>query len=223
MLRVLFGALSAVLFLSIILSSAVSAGPIEPSPSVKAVLLKDLTETTLPSNAKWSFTSVDLGSGEKLIEAGNSTGIPLVPGSIIKLFITAAILDADRKDRIELDTMTRYGVIVSNPDFRDAKGNPNSESLSLTGKTFVITGKMYDGNAKVLREDLELEIIRLGGQVSGSVSKKTNYIIAGADPGSKLSKAQTLGVKVISYDNFKSLVSAAPETAEEVSSFAPGM
>ncbi|HSL21567.1 MAG TPA: NAD-dependent DNA ligase LigA [Vicinamibacterales bacterium] len=72
----------------------------------------------------------------------------------------------------------------------------------LTGKTFVLTGTL----ASMTREDAEREIAALGGKVSGSVSKKTSFLVAGAEAGSKLEKATTLGVPVISEDEFKALI-----------------
>jgi len=63
----------------------------------------------------------------------------------------------------------------------------------LTGKTFVLTGTL----PTLRREEAEQRILAAGGKVSGSVSKKTSYVLAGADAGSKLEKAQALGVSVI--------------------------
>ncbi len=62
-----------------------------------------------------------------------------------------------------------------------------------TGKTFVLTGTL----PTLKREDAEQKILAAGGKVSGSVSKKTSYVLAGADAGSKLEKATALGVPVI--------------------------
>ncbi|MEY2878897.1 MAG: ligase [Verrucomicrobiota bacterium] len=62
-----------------------------------------------------------------------------------------------------------------------------------TGKTFVLTGTL----PTLKREDAEQKILAAGGKVSGSVSKKTSYVLAGADAGSKLEKARALGVPVI--------------------------
>lgn len=70
------------------------------------------------------------------------------------------------------------------------------------GKTFVLTGKLETFS----REDAALIIESLGGKVSGSVSKKTDYVLAGSDAGSKLEKANSLGVKVIDEVAFKEMI-----------------
>ena len=66
------------------------------------------------------------------------------------------------------------------------------------GKTFVVTGTMK----RFSRQEMEAQIRSLGGKTSSSVSKKTNFVIAGADPGSKLEKARSLGVEIINEDDF---------------------
>jgi len=68
-----------------------------------------------------------------------------------------------------------------------------AEAGVFTGKTFVLTGTL----PTLKREEAEQKILAAGGKVSGSVSKKTNFVLAGADAGSKLEKAQALGVRVI--------------------------
>jgi DNA ligase (NAD+) len=78
---------------------------------------------------------------------------------------------------------------------------PSILEASLAGKSVVFTGtiSMPRGDAKKLVESF-------GGKVSGSVSRKTDYVVAGEDPGSKLDKARELGVKVLSEVEFKALL-----------------
>lgn len=67
-----------------------------------------------------------------------------------------------------------------------------------TGKTFVLTGTL----ANYSREDASAKILELGGDVTSSVSKKTDYVLAGENAGSKLDKAKNLGVTILSEDEF---------------------
>ncbi len=73
---------------------------------------------------------------------------------------------------------------------------------AFTGKTFVLTGTL----PTMKREEAEQKILAAGGKVSGSVSKKTSYVLAGADAGSKLEKAKALGVAVIDEAEFLRMV-----------------
>ena len=79
---------------------------------------------------------------------------------------------------------------------------PTSEVGPLTGKTFVLTGTL----ASMTREEATAALERLGAGVSGSVSKKTHFVVAGSDPGSKKDKADKLGVEVLDEDQFKRLI-----------------
>ena len=72
----------------------------------------------------------------------------------------------------------------------------------LTGKTIVLTGTL----ASMTREEATAAIERLGGKVSGSVSKKTAFLVAGDEAGSKLEKATKLGVEVLNEEEFKSRI-----------------
>jgi DNA ligase (NAD+) len=84
---------------------------------------------------------------------------------------------------------------------RDAKGSAPAADGPLKGTTWVLTGTL-----SMPREEAA-EIIRSkGGKVSGSVSAKTTYLLAGEESGSKLEKAQKLGVKVLSEEEFRKLV-----------------
>lgn len=76
------------------------------------------------------------------------------------------------------------------------------EHQLFAGKTFVLTGTLETMNRNQAAEIIE----RLGGKVSGSVSKKTSYVLAGSEAGSKLDKAQKLGVEVLDEEQFKQLI-----------------
>jgi DNA ligase (NAD+) len=84
----------------------------------------------------------------------------------------------------------------------DAPLTTTSAPGPLSGKTFVLTGTLPD----MSREDATEAIQSRGGKVTGSVSKKTNYVVAGADPGSKLAKAETLGVSILDEAGLKQLL-----------------
>jgi DNA ligase (NAD+) len=85
---------------------------------------------------------------------------------------------------------------TSQPEPESAAAGP------LAGKTFVLTGTL----ATLTREEAEAAIERLGGKVSGSVSRKTAYLVVGEDAGSKLEKARSLGVQTLTEDEFKALI-----------------
>ena len=70
------------------------------------------------------------------------------------------------------------------------------------GMTFVLTGSL----SKYTRDEASEIIENLGGKTSGSVSKKTNYVLAGEDAGSKLIKAQSLGIPIISEQEFEDMI-----------------
>jgi DNA ligase (NAD+) len=73
---------------------------------------------------------------------------------------------------------------------------------AFTGKTVVLTGTL----SKMTRELAKEEIERRGGKVSGSISRKTDLLVAGEDAGSKLAKAKELGVKTVNEDEFIALL-----------------
>jgi DNA ligase (NAD+) len=74
--------------------------------------------------------------------------------------------------------------------------------VSLAGKTLVVTGTLE----RYERKEIEDLIKSLGGKAAGSVSKKTDYLVAGAEAGSKLAKAKELGVPVLTEDEFDKLI-----------------
>ena len=72
----------------------------------------------------------------------------------------------------------------------------------LSGKTFVLTGTLSD----MTRDQAKTRIQALGGKVTGSVSKKTDYVVFGEKAGSKLTQAQNLGVETLDEDQFRTLI-----------------
>ncbi len=100
----------------------------------------------------------------------------------------------NEKENIEtIAALKSIGVTLYNPDF----DRTEDVNLSLRDMTFVITGTL-----PVPRKDVEKTIVDNGGRVASSLSKKTSLLIAGDNPGSKLAKAATLEVKIISYEEF---------------------
>jgi DNA ligase (NAD+) len=81
-------------------------------------------------------------------------------------------------------------------------GQKKERGTKLAGKTFVLTGTL----AHFTRDEAKKRIEDAGGKVTGSVSKKTDYVVAGADAGSKLDKAKALGVEVIDETGLERLV-----------------
>ncbi len=82
---------------------------------------------------------------------------------------------------------------------------PVEAQLPFQGKSFVLTGTLDSMTREQARERIEA----LGGKVTGSVSAKTDYVVTGADPGSKLKKAQKLGIAIVDERAFVQLLSAA--------------
>ena len=70
---------------------------------------------------------------------------------------------------------------------------PGSDEGPLAGKTLVLTGTLPN----LTREEATERVEAAGGKVTGSVSKKTDYVVAGEDPGSKFTKAQELGTEIL--------------------------
>ena len=113
---------------------------------------------------------------------------PIVANSIREFFLEEQTIDLITK-------LKTAGVNMNSLE-------EESEDNRFEGKTFVLTGSLEDFTRNEASEIIE----RLGGKTSGTVSKKTDYVLAGVDAGSKLTKAQNLGVTVITELDFKEMI-----------------
>ncbi len=103
----------------------------------------------------------------------------------------------DARNRSLIERLRKAGVNLKSELYQ-----PQAKAGPLAGKTFVLTGTL----PSLKREEATAKIEAVGGKVSGSVSKKTDYVVAGEDAGSKLDKAQKLGVKIINEAELLSLL-----------------
>jgi DNA ligase (NAD+) len=109
----------------------------------------------------------------------------------------------DQKNIETLKTLKSLGLTLANPDFSSGKKGRRP----LEGLTFVITGTLPKP-----RKEIEEVIEGNGGHPSSSMSAHTDYLVTGEDPGSKLERAKTLGVKTISYDELLTLIKRRTES-----------
>lgn len=126
---------------------------------------------------------------DKIKELSSINGIGEISAKAIVNYATPGHIDM-------LFELQRLGVNVSSKNY----GQENSGSLK--GKTFVITGTL----STLKRDEAKAMIENNGGKVSSSVSKKTDYLLAGENAGSKLKKAQELGIAIISEKDFKKII-----------------
>ncbi|VUX55804.1 DNA ligase, NAD(+)-dependent [uncultured Woeseiaceae bacterium] len=95
------------------------------------------------------------------------------------------------------------GLIDSGLTWKETKPSPKTADGPLSGKTFVLTGTM----SNMTRDDAKDKIQAAGGKVAGSVSKKTNFVVYGDNAGSKLTKAQKLGIETIDEEALQKILS----------------
>ncbi|MCB1839057.1 MAG: NAD-dependent DNA ligase LigA [Alphaproteobacteria bacterium] len=129
-----------------------------------------------------------------LAELTNIEGIGAkVAAHIIKFFKTNEYMFAEFEKLIERNLLTI-----------EPYEAPKAGDSAVAGKTVVFTGTL----TKLTRAEAKAGAERLGAKVAGSVSKKTDYVIAGEDAGSKLKKAQELGVTILTEDEWLNLIGA---------------
>jgi DNA ligase (NAD+) len=122
---------------------------------------------------------------------------PIVAQSILEF-------SSEPHNREVIDQLRAAGVTWS-------EGEPAPVGSTLAGKVFVLTGSL----PSLTRDAARAMIERAGGKVSGSVSKKTDFVVAGSDAGSKLEKAQQLALRVIDEAQLLALLNPEPPTPED--------
>jgi DNA ligase (NAD+) len=134
------------------------------------------------------FGSLDalMDAGAEQLEEVNEVG-PRIAESIVEFF-------GDKHNRKLVEDLRAAKLTLT--------GQKKEKGTKLAGKTFVLTGTL----ARHTRDEAKQMIEAAGGRVSGSVSKKTDYVVAGADAGSKLDKARELDVAVIGEEEMERLV-----------------
>jgi DNA ligase (NAD+) len=150
------------------------------------------TVAQLLADAFGSLDSLLAASEAQLLEV---EGIgPTIAESVARFF-------ADARNRGEIDRLRKLRV---EPRAQAARAR-RAEGGPLEGRTFVLTGTL----SGMTREEAKQRIEALGGKVTGTVSKKTSYLVAGEAPGSKLDKARELGVTVLDQAGLEDLLGGA--------------
>lgn len=208
----------------------IETGLIQSIPDLYDLIPDHLMSVLGAENGKKAYYAIQNSRNRNIDRLIAGLGIPGVGRTIGALLAKTypdmdAVIDAANRD--ELTRLSGIGLITAidiknflnsrtGKDFLKSlkqKGlNWKSQTYQagltptgpLTGLTFVITGTLDD----MSRDEAKDYIQSKGGKVSGSVSKKTSYLLAGENPGSKLDKAHTLGVPVISLRELDDLIAA---------------
>ncbi len=147
------------------------------------------------------FGAVDTVMGATEEELKGLYGV----GEVVAVSIAKWFAAADNKDLVRrlLEHVRIIGASDAALAAAHAGAKPSSKAGAMVaGKTFVLTGTL----SSLSRDEAKVKIKALGGAVSGTVSKKTDYVVAGEEAGSKLDKAEELGVKVLDEAAFLGLI-----------------
>jgi DNA ligase (NAD+) len=135
-----------------------------------------------------SFPTID-----RLMEAAEDD-LKAVPGIGPKTASSVVAYFAEEKNRETIEKLRQAGVNME----QEVAEATSPEEQPLLDKTFVLTGTL----ASMSRSQAEARIRELGGTTTSSVSRRTTYVVAGESPGSKLARAQELGVDVLDEEHF---------------------
>jgi DNA ligase (NAD+) len=171
------------------LLAAIDASRSRPLPRVLTALGIRGVGGTVAALLIEHYSSIDAlaSASQEELEAIPGLG-PHTAGAIVAFF-------ADARNRALIEKLRRGGV-------RLEAGQKAGASDKLAGLTFVLTGTL----PAMTRDQAKDLITSHGGKVTGSVSQKTDYVLAGESAGSKLDKAQQLGIAVIDEDGLRALI-----------------
>lgn len=171
-----------------------------------ALGIRDVGEATAKDLAN-QFRSLDAIASATDEQLHGVDGIgPIVAHRVLSTF-------TDARFRAELDDLRALGV-----RFPDVEAPARAAGADLRGKTLVITGTL----PSLKRDEAKALIEAAGGKVAGSVSKKTDWLVAGAEAGSKLTKAAELGVPVLDEAALLALLGGSPGASEPMPDGDPG-
>ena len=126
---------------------------------------------------------------------GNHTSmLPMTIHCVLRIAASITEFFEEAKNRELVKRLEEAGLTLS--------GKQKERGTKLAGKTFVLTGTL----ARYTREGAKKLIEDLGGRVAGSVSKNTDYVVAGSDAGSKLEKARDLGITILKEEEMEALL-----------------
>ncbi len=185
------------------LVEAIEASKLRPLPKLLVALgIRNVGPTAAVSLAR------ELGTLDAIIEAPTEVlteidGVGEVRAESVEQFF------ADERNRGVVDKLRAAGVHLGEPVERSAAAAAAADA-PLSGLTFVVTGTL----PRRTREEATADLVAQGAKVAASVSKKTRYVVAGANAGSKLAKAEQLGVPVIGEDDLDRLLEAGPAALE---------
>ena len=171
-----------------------------------ALGIRHVGETTAEDLARWIAERLErngsLADVWRIFRESSADDLTAVEGigPIVARAVSAYFHDPANQSLLDTLASPEVGIEAEFPAPRPQSGTP------FAGKTVVFTGTLQRRS----REDAEALVKRLGGKTSGSVSRKTDLVVAGESAGSKLAKARELGVRVIGEDEFDRLVATAP-------------